>query len=91
MIDFPFPADAQRREIWSNIYPDEAPVGELEPDRLAVMAATGGTINNIARRGAFMAAAESSEVEMQHLFEASQRELRKLGRDMTPDELEAWR
>jgi hypothetical protein len=91
VIDFPFPADAQRREIWSNIYPDEAPVGELEPDRLAIVAATGGTINNIARRGAFMAAAESSEVEMQHLFEASQRELRKLGRDMTPDELEAWR
>jgi ATP-dependent 26S proteasome regulatory subunit len=91
VIDFPFPADAQRREIWSNIYPEETPVGELAPDRLAVVAATGGTINNIARRGAFMAAAESSEVEMQHLFEASQRELRKLGRDMTPDELEAWR
>jgi hypothetical protein len=91
VIDFPFPADTQRREIWSRIYPERTPVDELQPDRLAVVAATGGTINNIARCGAFMAAAEGAPVQMRHLFEASQRELRKLGRDMTPDELEAWR
>ena len=91
VIDFPFPADAQRREIWTHIYPEQTPVGDLAPDRLAVVAATGGTISNIARRGAFMAAAEPKPaVEMHHLYDASQRELRKLGRDMTPDELDAW-
>jgi ATPase family associated with various cellular activities (AAA) len=90
VIDFPFPADEQRREIWTQIYPERTPLGDLAPDRLAVVAATGGTISNIARRGAFMAAAEEASVEMRHLYDASQRELRKLGRDMTPDELDAW-
>jgi len=91
VIDFPFPADTQRQEIWTHIYPERTPVGDLQSDRLAVVAATGGTISNIARRGAFMAAAQPASVEMRHLFEASRRELRKLGRDMTPDELDAWR
>jgi hypothetical protein len=91
VIDFPFPAGEQREVIWSHVFPERTPVGELAPERLSAVAATGGTIANIARRGAFMAAAEPGTVEMHHLFEASRRELRKLGRDMTPDELEAWR
>jgi hypothetical protein len=91
VVDFPFPSSDQRAEIWREIYPDQTPVGELAHDRLSQVAATGGTITNIARRGAFLAAAEPNAVEMRHLFDASQRELRKLGREMTPDELDAWR
>ena len=90
VIDFPFPAKEQREEIWRSIYPPATPVLKLEPDRLATVAVTGGTISNIARRGAFLAAAEPTAVEMRHLFEATRRELRKVGRDMSPEELTAW-
>jgi hypothetical protein len=91
VIDFPFPSPSQRAEIWREVYPDQTPVTELAAERLSLVAATGGTISNIARRAAFLAAAEPGPVAMRHLEEASRRELRKLGRDMTPDELEAWR
>jgi SpoVK/Ycf46/Vps4 family AAA+-type ATPase len=90
VVDFPFPGRAEREDIWRAIYPPTAPVEELAPERLAAVAATGGTIANIARRGAYLAAAEPSPVEMRHLLEATRRELRKSGRDLSPEELEAW-
>jgi hypothetical protein len=90
VIDFPFPAERERERIWRTIYPQQTPVEDLVPQQLAVVAATGGTIANIARRGAFLAAAEPAPVEMRHLFEATRLELTKLGRDMTPEEREAW-
>ncbi|WP_053227441.1 ATP-binding protein [Solirubrobacter soli] len=90
VIDFPFPARGEREQIWRTIYPERAPVGELEPGKLAAVSATGGTIRNIARRGAFLAAAEGEEIEMEHLREATVRELRTAGRDLTPEELRAW-
>jgi hypothetical protein len=89
VIDFPFPTASQRLEIWRDVYPEQTPVGVLQPERLSVLAATGGTITNIARRGAYLAAAEPTAVEMRHLSEASRSELRKLGRELTPDELDA--
>jgi ATPase family associated with various cellular activities (AAA)/Winged helix domain, variant len=90
VIEFPFPAQEQREEIWRTIYPPAAPVEELDPRRLAAVAASGGTISNIARRSAFLAASEPAAIEMRHLLLGTARELRKLGRDMTPEELEAW-
>lgn len=90
VIDFPFPSEGQREQIWRTVYPQQTPTEELSPERLSLVAATGGTIGNIARRGAFLAAGEPSAVEMRHLLESSRLELRKLGRDLTPDELEAW-
>lgn len=91
VIDFPFPAEAERAEIWRSVYPPRAPVADdLDPQRLARVTATGGTIANIARRGAYLAAGEPAAIGMGHLLEATRRELRKAGRDLTPEELSAW-
>ncbi|HWT95332.1 MAG TPA: ATP-binding protein [Solirubrobacteraceae bacterium] len=90
VIDFPFPAEAERAAIWRSVYPPRAPVADLDPEKLARVTATGGTIANIARRGAYLAAAEPAGIGMAHLLEATRRELRKAGRDLTPEELSAW-
>lgn len=90
VIDFPFPDADTRVEIWRSIYPPQTPTGALEPQRLALVAATGGTIASIARRGAYLAAAEAADVEMRHLLESTRRELRKVGRDLSTEELSAW-
>jgi len=91
VVDFPFPGEAEREAIWRAIFPATVPVGELRPDRLARVAVTGATIANIARRGAFIAAAEDSEVQMRHLLTSTERELRQNGRSLSPEELSAWR
>ena len=83
VIDFPFPTVGERAAIWRDAFPEATPIGDLQPDRLSTLAATGGTISNIVRRGAYLAAAEPNAVEMRHLFEASRSELRKLGLDGT--------
>jgi ATPase family associated with various cellular activities (AAA) len=91
IIDFPFPGEAEREAIWREVFPPSIPLGALEPKRLARVAVSGATIRNIARRGAFLAAAEDSEVEMAHLLESTERELRQSGRSLSAEELSAWR
>jgi hypothetical protein len=91
IVEFPFPGEAERETIWRTVFPPSVPVGKLEPDRLARVAVTGATIANIARRGAFIAAGENSEVEMSHLLLSTERELRQSGRSLSPEELSAWR
>jgi hypothetical protein len=91
VVDFPFPSEEDREEIWRSIFPPEARVGAIEPEQLAKLAATGGTISNIARRAAFLAAANGGAVEMHHLLASARRELRKSGRELSPDEVSAWR
>jgi SpoVK/Ycf46/Vps4 family AAA+-type ATPase len=91
VVDFPFPMEHDREEIWRWIFPPEAPLGELRPEQLAKLAASGGTISNIARRAAFLAAANGGAIEMHHLLASARRELRKTAdRDLSPEELSGW-
>jgi ATPase family associated with various cellular activities (AAA) len=90
VIEFPFPEPAARERIWSSVFPPRVPVAELAPPRLAQLAVTGGTIRNIARRAAFMAAAQDKPVTMADLRDSARHEARKQDRDVGPDELAGW-
>jgi hypothetical protein len=78
IVDFPFPAAAQRRLIWERVFPPEAPVADLDLDQLARFNLTGGSIHNVALNAAFLAAASGSEITMVIVLEAVRTEFRKL-------------
>jgi hypothetical protein len=66
IVNFPFPALADRRELWQKVFPQRddkkdlpyTPVDGLDLDRLARLNLAGGHIHNIALNAAFLAAAD---------------------------------
>jgi hypothetical protein len=89
VVQFPFPDDAQRREIWQRIWPAETPLGaDLDFDRLArTFPLSGGNVKNIALAAAFSAAEREASVEMADVLHALRREYQKLGKNFTEGEL----
>jgi SpoVK/Ycf46/Vps4 family AAA+-type ATPase len=81
-VDFPFPDEADRLRIWRTLFPPDVP-REPELD-LALLAhrfkLAGGNIRNILVSAAFLAAADSGRVTMDHLLHGTRRELQKMGR-----------
>jgi hypothetical protein len=77
IVEFPFPASAERRTMWQKVFPADTPTAELDWDRLASLAATGGMIHNIAINAAFMAAHRGEPVSMAMLLDAARTEFRK--------------
>jgi hypothetical protein len=86
VVDFPFPAIADRRRIWSRVFPDATERGELDLDRLARFALTGGSIHNAALNAAFLAADAGEPVTMAHVLSAVRGEYRKLQRPVNESE-----
>ena len=80
IVPFPFPGPAERARLWSRAFPADAPVGELDIDRLAKLAADGGMIRNIALNAAFCAAGRGTAVTMDLVLEMARIEFRKLER-----------
>jgi len=78
VLTFPFPAAAERRAIWSRVFPPRAQTAGLDLDRLAALPATGGMINNIALNAAFLAARAAEPVSMPLVLQAARAEFRKL-------------
>jgi ATPase family associated with various cellular activities (AAA) len=62
VVNFPFPSQAERKAMWQRVFPDRAPVEDLDIDRLASLAASGGMIRNIALNAAYTAAGSDSAV-----------------------------
>src|SRR5262249_2186126 len=67
VVQFPFPDDAWRREIWRRELPDTAPKLEIDCAALARLQLTGGHIRSVALNAAFMAAAAGEPITMPHL------------------------
>lgn len=91
MIEYPFPATAQRQKLWRKAFPADVPLADdLDLELLAEKAAlSGGHINNIALRAAMYAATENQRVTMSHVLRAVEREYDKLGKVFSPSEF-AW-
>ncbi len=88
VIEFPVPTEADRRRMWSAIWPKATPLGkDVDFDALARFVLSGGNIKNVALAAAFLAAADGGVVTMAHLVGAAQRELQKMGRFLAPGEL----
>ncbi len=90
VVQFPFPDEEHRAEIWRRIFPAETPTAGLEPGLLARLNVAGGNIRNIAMGAAFLAADQASPVGMEHVLRAARAEYRKLERPMTGVETAGW-
>ncbi|MPY59617.1 ATP-binding protein [Streptomyces spongiae] len=90
VVDFPFPAEHERAEIWRRVLPPQAPVKDIDPELLAQLTVAGGSIRNIALSGAFLAAEEGDRLQMRHMLAAARTEYLKLERSLTPAEVRGW-
>ncbi len=87
IVNFPFPASADRKRIWQNAIPPQTPQEELDFDRLARLNVTGANIQSIALNAAFQAAGAGQSVTMPGLLTAAYIEMRKLDRPLTGADL----
>ncbi|MEU7486803.1 ATP-binding protein [Streptomyces sp. NPDC042319] len=90
VVDFPFPAESERAEIWRRVLPSKAPTKGIDPALLAQLTVAGGSIRNIALSGAFLAAEEGDRLQMRHMLAAARTEYLKLERSLTPSEVHGW-
>ncbi|MFC5368189.1 ATP-binding protein [Salinirubrum litoreum] len=58
-VSFPRPDHEAREAIWRGVFPEEAPVADLDYDFLASFELTGGDVRNAALTAAFLAVSES--------------------------------
>ncbi len=90
VVQFPFPDQAQRAEIWRRIFPPSTPTEGLDVDKLARLNVAGGNIRNIALNAAFLAAGEGAPVQMAHLLRAARSEYLKLEKPLSEAEIGGW-
>jgi AAA+ superfamily predicted ATPase len=87
VVNFPFPDEKSRAEIWRRVFPKSTPLGNLDYDRLARMNITGGSIRNIALGACFLAAEQNMPVNMDHIKQAAKSEYDKMERPLTRVEI----
>lgn len=80
IVQFPFPAAAERKRIWQRAFPQSLPTEGLDFDFLSRLNVAGGTVQNIALRAAFLAAQTNATVSMPVVLEAARAEFYKLER-----------
>ena len=82
VVEFPYPDETYRRQIWQVCFPPEAPRDPtLDFDHLArKFRLSGGDIKNIVLGAAFLAASETAPIGMGHLIQATRREYQKMGK-----------
>jgi len=89
VVQFPFPDQRLRTELWKRVFPAETPTDGLDPGALARLAVPGGTIHAIAVSAAFTAAAQGSTVRPEHVLHAAEVEYAKAERTLTDTETAA--
>lgn len=87
-VNFPFPDQRSREEIWRHVFPASAPLDCIDYPHLARLNISGGNIRNIALNAAFVAADEGVPIGMKHLKRAAEREYAKLERPLTQAEID---
>jgi ATP-dependent 26S proteasome regulatory subunit len=90
VVQFPFPGQQQREQIWRGIYPASTPLEGIDHSRLARLNVAGGSIRNIALNAAFLAAESSQPVSMAHLLQAARGEATKRERPFSDAETREW-
>ena len=86
-IEFPMPAEEERKRIWQHAIPKTAPTKDIDYDFLArQFDLAGGSIKGAALHAAFLAASEGTPITMEKLMLALKREFQKAGRLRTQNE-----
>ena len=92
MVDFPFPEEPERLEIWRRTFPVPAPRAEdIDLHFLArKLKITGGNIRNILLIAAFLAAEEHAPISMRHLVRGASYEFQKIGKMIVEGDFEGY-
>jgi len=82
IVEFPFPDEAIRLQIWKNHFPKQAPVSErIDYEFLSKQfQIAGGNIKNIVINAAFLAAENGGIIGMEHILAGTRREFEKIGK-----------
>lgn len=82
IVDFPFPDEASRLQIWKNHFPRETPVShDIDYEFLSKqLQIAGGNIKNIVLNAAFLAVEDGNTVSMKHIMSGVKREFEKIGK-----------
>ena len=91
-IEFPFPDENHRLQIWQRMFPTQAPLAaDIDFEFLArKFKIAGGHIKNVAISAAFRAAEANSTIHMEHIILSVKREYRKLGKVCERSEFESY-
>lgn len=91
VVEFPFPVAEDRRRIWERVFPPQAELGTIDCGSLSRLEISGGSIRCIALNAAFLASADNSPIEMEHIMRSAAREYAKLSKPLSPAEFGGWR
>ena len=88
-LSFKEPDEAIRREIWSSVFPENAPLKEeVDFGELAhIFSFTGAIIKNVALQAAYLAADRGDAIGLLEIMVAVRRELEKNHRMLTREEM----
>ncbi len=86
VIQFPFPDETLREQIWRRSFPPRTPTEGLDPAALARMQVCGGSIRTIALGAAFAAAQAGTPIRPGHILHAARVEYAKAERPLTDAE-----
>ena len=91
-VEFPFPEEEYRLQIWQRVFPTEAPVDTAVDLRFLSrqFKVAGGNIKNIAVTAAFLAAQEQQSIGMEHVIQATKREYQKMGKLLVESDFEQY-
>ncbi|MBN1399976.1 MAG: ATP-binding protein [Anaerolineae bacterium] len=91
-VDFPFPEEAERLEIWHRTFPAQAPrAQDIDLPFLArKLKIAGGNIRNIILTAAFVAAEEHEPIAMRHLVRGAGYEYQKMGKLVVESDFERY-
>ncbi|WP_226480886.1 ATP-binding protein [Natrinema amylolyticum] len=73
-VTFTRPKGPVRKEIWAGVFPDDAPLGDLDYEFLSSLDLTGGQIRKIGQTAAILAAGDDRRIEMRHVVRALEQE-----------------
>lgn len=81
-LEFPFPEEEYRQQIWEAHIPENAPISDdVDFGYLArQFPVTGGNIKNIIVNSAFYAVENPGKIKMKHIIRATKREYEKIGK-----------
>jgi AAA+ superfamily predicted ATPase len=80
IVEFPFPNEECRLEIWKKVFPEITPKDDIDFDFLSKLKLSGGEIRDIAVTAAFLSAENSDRITLEQIIKAVKREYRKKGR-----------
>jgi ATP-dependent 26S proteasome regulatory subunit len=88
-INFPFPEEEYRLRIWKTLIPDDVPIeDDIDFNYLAErFRFSGGNIRNVIVNATYFAAADGGSVGMGHFLHGTRRELQKMGRLVSEEDL----